>query len=114
VADAFMAEQGYPDDFKALVLECIAFHHGAGSEHSIEALLLRDADALDFLGAVGVLRDFAKNPKDLRGAYQATQKRRATLADIFHFETAKQLAAERIQRMDALLADFEQDTFGYF
>jgi len=60
VADTFLTEKGYPEEFKRLILECIEFHHSAGSDRSIEALLLRDADALDFLGVIGVLRDFPK------------------------------------------------------
>ncbi|RPJ20107.1 MAG: HD domain-containing protein, partial [Planctomycetaceae bacterium] len=64
VADTFLTEKGYPEDFKRLVLECIEYHHGTGSDdRSTEALLMRDADVLDFLGVVGILRDFSKNPK---------------------------------------------------
>ena len=47
VAEAFLTEKGYPEAFKKLVLECIEFHHGVGSDRSTEALLMRDADSLD-------------------------------------------------------------------
>src|SRR5574341_2146931 len=39
VAGDFLAEIGFPDDFQALVLECIALHHTGGSERSIESIL---------------------------------------------------------------------------
>jgi hypothetical protein len=40
--------------------------------------------------------------------------RRATLPQMLHLEPAKTLAAERIQRMDAVLAAFTDETFGHF
>ena len=114
VADTFLAENGYPKDFQRLVLECIEFHHGTGSDRSTEALLLRDADVLDFLGVVGILRDFSKNPKDMRSGYETTQKRRARLPAILHFDQARAIAAERLKEMEAVLAAFEQESFGFF
>ena len=80
VAGEFLSERSCPPELKALVLECIALHHTAGSDRSLEATLLRDADALDFLGAVGVLRDFSKNPRDLRAAFEQVKKRRPRCA----------------------------------
>ncbi len=114
VAEAFLTEKGYPEEFKRLVLECIEFHHGTGSDRSTEALLLRDADSLDFLGVVGILRDFSKNPKDMRAAYGSVQKRRAKLANVFHFEKAKAMAAERLKEMETVLAALEQESAGHF
>ena len=42
-------------------------------------MLLSDADILDFLGVVGVMRDFSKNFKDMRKAYKTIQGRREKL-----------------------------------
>ncbi len=61
VAETFLAERNYPEDFKARVLECIEFHHSGDPNRSIESILLSDADALDFLGVVGVMRDRQKS-----------------------------------------------------
>jgi hypothetical protein len=96
------------------VLECIEFHHSPSPDRSIEAPLLCDADALDFLGVVGVLRDFSKNAKDLRKAYDITQKRRAKLPGSLVLAKSREIAAARLQRMDDLLAAFEEETFGCF
>ena len=114
VAEGFLTERGCPDDLKALILECIALHHTGGADRSLEATLLRDADALDFLGAVGVLRDFSKNPRDLRTACEQVRKRRERVPAMLHLERAKIMGAERVKVMDALLEEFEAESFGCF
>jgi hypothetical protein len=81
---------------------------------SIEAILLRDADVLDFLGVVGILRDFSKNPKELRKGYETTKKRREKLPKTLHLEKSKELAETRLRQMDKFLAIFETDSFGCF
>jgi uncharacterized protein len=114
VAEAFLSERQYPEPLKSLVLECIANHHSLENDMSTEALLLRDADALDFLGVVGALRIFSKSFKELRQAYEKTKKKRDLLADVFFFDKARRLAEDRTAELDALLAAFERDSFGYF
>jgi len=114
VAEDYLTAHDCPADLKALILECVALHHTAGSERSPEATLLRDADGLDFLGVVGVLRDISKNPRDLRLAYEQVKKRRATVPPMLQLAASQAMAAERVQRMDQLLKDFEAETFGLF
>lgn len=114
VAQSFMEEKGYPEDFRALVLECIHYHHLCGPNRSIESVLLSDADILDFLGVVGVMRDFSKNFKDMRKAFDSVKKRRAKLPGMLCLEKSKELAAVRLQQMDEVLERFEQDSGGYF
>lgn len=114
VAETFLTEHGCPEDQKRLILECIEKHHGAGSEGSIESILLRDADALDFLGVIGIMRVFSKNPRELRKAYEETLRRKGSLLDRIYLEKARAIAGERISRMDALLAEFEAETSGCF
>ena len=114
VAQAFLSEHGCPAALQALVLECIALHHTAGSERSLEAVLMRDADVLDFLGAVGVLRDFSKSPRELRKAYEVVKQRRAKLPGQVALPAAQAMAAQRVQQMAELLRWFEADSFGCF
>ena len=114
VAEEFLTQRGCPEDLKKLVLECIALHHTPGSDRSLEATLMRDADGLDFLGAVGVLRDFSKNPRDLRAAFEQVRKRREKVPAMLQLEPARALAAQRVRQMDDLLAEFEAETFGCF
>jgi uncharacterized protein len=113
VAEAFLAERNYlPDDAK-LILECIEFHHSDNSARGLEVQLLSDADALDFLGVVGVLRDFSKNPKDLRQAYDISRRRRAKLPGMLCLAESKEIAVQRLADMDTLFARLETDSFGY-
>lgn len=116
VADPFLSERGCPDGFKDLVLECILLHHtqGTGSDRSIESVLLRDADALDFLGVVGVLRNFSMNPRDLRMGYQETKRRQAKMSAMLSLEKSRDLAAKRVADMDEMLRLFEVETTGCF
>lgn len=114
VAETYLREREYAEDLVTLVLECIEFHHSGDPERSLEAILLGDSDALDFLGVVGVLRDFSKNPRDLRRAYEVTRKRREKLPGLICLDKSKEIAAQRIKQMDDLLATFEAGSFGYF
>ena len=84
------------------------------SSSTDEAILLSDADMLDFLGVVGVLRHFSKNPRDLRKGYEATKRRREKLPQMLCLDRSKEIAAKRIMEMDEVLAGFENDSFGYF
>ena len=114
VAETFLRERECPPDLLDLVLECIRLHHVGGPNRSIESVLLSDADALDFLGVVGVLRDFSKNTKDLRKAYEISKGRRDKLPDILCMDRSKKIAAERLEEMDELLTNFERDSWGHF
>jgi uncharacterized protein len=114
VAEAFWAEKGYPEELLQPILECIELHHSGDPSRSIEAILLSDADALDFLGVVGVLRDFSKNPRELRKAYDVVQNRRKKVPRLLCLAKSKAIAEKRLQEMASLLLFFEQDTFGYF
>ena len=114
VAEAFWAEKGYPQEMLQPILECIEFHHKGDPDRSIEAILLSDADALDFLGVVGVLRDFSKKPGELRKAYETVQNRRKKVPQLLCLDKSKAMAEKRLRDMEHLLLLFEQDTFGYF
>jgi len=114
VAEEFLVEKGYASELLTPTLECIEFHHGSDPNRRMEAILLSDADALDFLGVVGVLRDFSKMPKDLRKAYEVVQSRKEKLRQSICLETSKKIATQRLDEMERLLVAFEQETFGYF
>lgn len=114
VARAWLTEHGCPAEFAAQVIECIGFHHSKGTGASVEAVLMRDADVVDLLGVVGVVRDFLRQPQDFRAGYDAARKRRANLAGVVTFPKAKEIAATRLAEMDAVLDSFAQETFGYF
>ncbi len=114
VAETFLAERDYSPDEAKLILDCVEFHHADNAARCLEVQLLSDADALDFLGVVGVLRDVSKNAKDLRQAYDISHKRRAKLPGMLCLAKAKEIAAQRLADMDDLFVKFEADTFGCF
>ena len=114
VAADFLRERACPQATLDLVLESIRTHHSGDPDRPIEAVLLSDADGLDFLGAVGVLRDFSKNPRDLRKAYDTVRKRRSSVPNRLCLDESKELARTRLAQMDDVLAAFEQSSFGLF
>ena len=114
IAQEFLMERDTPDELLQPVLECIESHHLGDPNRRIEAILLSDADALDFLGAVGILRDVARKPRDLRGAYQAIKNRRQIIPGMICLEKTKEIAQKRIEEMDTILKTFEEETNGYF
>jgi uncharacterized protein len=114
VAEEFLVEKGCAPELITPILECIEYHHGSDPHRRIEALLLSDADALDFLGVVGVLRDFSKKPGDLRKAYEVVQARKEKLRQSICLESSRVIAARRLEAMERFLSTFEEETFGYF
>jgi HD superfamily phosphodiesterase len=114
VAEEFLVENGYALELLTSILECIQYHHGSDPHRRIEAILLSDADALDFLGVVGVLRDFSKKPGDLRKAYEVVQSRKEKLRLSICLESSKVIAAQRLESMERVLLTFEEESFGYF
>ncbi len=114
VAGGLLAERGCAPDFIRAVQECIRTHHQGDPHRRIEAILLSDADALDFLGVVGILREFSRQPRDMRKAYDRVRARMERLPTIVCLEPARQMAAERLQEMEPILAKFVEETFDQF
>lgn len=103
------------EDTKATILEAIELHDYRDQRpvQSAEALLLREADFLDFLGAVGIAREFAKGPKNLQKSYQQVLKRKEEIKGRFTIPRARQLADERLARMDEFFKALLDESFGY-
>ena len=57
---------GFPVEKISLVVEAIRTHQPTGEPGSIEGVILRDADILEQLGAVGILRTVCKVGRDTR------------------------------------------------
>lgn len=114
VAEEFLNSEGCEKVFISHVLECIEYHHGGSELRSVESKLLSDADAIDFLGTVGVLREFSTKPRDLRKAAESARNRIEKSRKVIQFEKSIKIAEERIKRAEKLLADFEEEAFGIF
>ena len=103
-----------PNRTKGLILEAIE-RHDYRDQHptqSVEALLLREADCLDFLGVIGIAREFARGPNDLNLSYTRMIARRDLIQNRFTLPKAKTIAQQRLTRMDQFLADLIAEGFG--
>lgn len=97
-----------------LILEAIEKHdyRDQRSVCSNEALLLREADFLEFLGAIGIAREFARGPKDLRKCYNRVRDRQAGIRDRLSLPKAKVVAEQRLAEMDRFLDLMNAESFG--
>jgi uncharacterized protein len=95
-------------------LEAIALHDYRDMRpvSSAEALLLREADFLDFLGVIGMVREFAWGPNNLATCLTRILARQAGIRDRFTLPKAKMLAAQRLARMEQLLIWLREESFG--
>lgn len=99
---------------KAIILEAIELHDFRDTRPTLsnEALLLREADMLEFLGMIGVARDFARGPKDLDACYRRVLKRRAGIQGRFTIPRAQEIAQIRFDRMEQCLSWLDEESFG--
>lgn len=99
---------GFPMEKTSAVLEVIRTHQPAYSPLTLEGVILRDADILEQLGAVGILRAVSKVGRDTRyGTFSSVVAMlRGNLMDLparLRLETARELALPRIAILSAFL-----------
>ena len=99
---------------KEVLLETIELHdyRDRHSTESNEALLLREADMLEFLGMMGMARDFARGPKNVKSCYKRIVSRRDEIQGRFTLPRAQEIACIRIERMDMTLEWLLEESFG--
>ena len=99
---------------KAVLLETIELHdyRDMRPTQSNEALLLREADMLEFLGMIGMARDFARGPRNIETCYKRILGRQADICDRFTLPRAQEIAQRRLERMDESLRWLEEESFG--
>ena len=125
LAGEYLRRVRAPKAIRHAVLEAIEFHHGGAGERCMEAVLLRDADALDGLGAIGVLREFAMVPTEasgcysipvgwgLRGAWERARMRLENNPGMLHLPKSKALAKQRAREMREIFEALERESFGF-
>lgn len=98
---------------KAVILEAIEYHdyRDARPVLSNEALLLREADMLEFLGMIGMARDFARGPRDVEACYRRILGRQRDIQGRFTIRQAQEIAEIRLERMVQSLAWLEEESF---
>ena len=99
---------------KEVLLEAIELHdyRDVRQAASKEALLLREADMLEFLGAIGMARDFARGPRDLQACYRRILDRRYGIQGRFTLPQAQRIAQVRLERMGQSLQWLYEESFG--
>ena len=99
---------------KNVLLETIELHdyRDLRPTQSNEALLLREADMLEFLGMIGMARDFARGPRNVEACYKRILSRRADIQGRFTLPGAEELAQIRLKRMEKSLQWLNEESFG--
>jgi uncharacterized protein len=99
----------------AIILETIEYHDYRDFRPvtSTEAVLLREADFLDFLGIIGLVREVGRGPKELVAAIQRVLGRREKIQDRFTLPIAQQIAAVRLARLEQCLAWLQEESFAF-
>jgi uncharacterized protein len=106
---AVLQQLGFPSGKIPAVIEAIRTHLPSSTPTSFEGMLVRDADILEQLGAMSILRTVSKIGRDtrfVRFADALTSLRRAAkqLPAQIHLESARRLALPRLQTMEAFFA----------
>ena len=103
-----------PMSIQQVVLEAIELHdyRDLRPTQSNEALLLREADMLEFLGMIGMAREFARGPKDVEACHHRILDRRAAIQARFTLPRACDIAQIRLERMEQCLHWLEEESFG--
>jgi HD superfamily phosphodiesterase len=101
-------------DQKAILLETIELHdyRDMRPTKSNEALLLREADMLEFLGMMGMAREFARGPKNVETCYKRVLSRRNGIQNRFTLPRAHEIARVRLERMEICLGWLVEESFG--
>ena len=107
----------FPADKVDAVVEAIRTHQQAFSPLTIEGRILRDADILEQLGAVGILRTVCKVGRDTRfedftSAVRALERAVADLPWEISLESTKKMAVSRIEVLQAFLAGVKLEAGG--
>jgi len=112
---ALLEDVGFPADKVSAVIEAIRTHQPGAHPTAIEGVILRDADILEQLGAIGVLRTVCKIGRDSRfptftAAADSLRKALATLPAQIRLETTRALAQPKIELLQAFLARLEDES----
>ena len=108
-APRILEQFGFPTDKIGVVVEAIHTHQPSGEPISFESIVLRDADILEQLGAVGILRTVSKVGRDTRftrfsDAIRVLQKNLDYLPCKLKLERSRKLAQPRIEALKSFLA----------
>ena len=108
---------GFPNAKITAVIEAIRTHLPSSVPTTFEGQVLHDADILEQLGAVAILRTVSKIGRDTRfilfsDALRVLKNNTEELPSKLLLETARQMAAPKLQSLKAFLASAEAEASG--
>lgn len=109
-----LARLGFPPEKIPAVVEAIRTHQPQESPASIEGVIVRDADILEQLGAVTVLRTVCKIGRDTRfktfpDALRVLRKNAETLPGQLKLPISRELAVARLEALQQFLSAAEAE-----
>jgi uncharacterized protein len=109
-----LAGWGFPPEKIEGVLAAIKTHQAHQKPIEVEAVLLRDADILEQLGAIGALRAFVKVGRDTRyqdfsSVLPVLKRSLNDLPPLLHLSHSKLLAKPRVKSLRDFLAAIEAE-----
>jgi uncharacterized protein len=115
-AREILREHGFPEAKIPAVVEAIRTHQPGFQPETIEGIIVRDADILEQLGAIAVLRTVCKVGRDTRFALftEAVNSLRHslnTLPDQIRLENTKKLAKPKIEALRAFLKAVDAESY---
>ena len=116
VAERILRDGDFPPQASRVVTEAIE-HHPPGTPPgtTVEAKLLKDAVALDYLGAIGLSRILAMvgtedDVPDLPAAIWHAESLRRQIPDLLAFETSREISRVRAAEMDEFFQNLRDAT----
>ncbi len=105
---------GFPEEKIPAVLEAIRTHQPHAQPTTPEAIILRDADILEQLGAIGILRAVCKIGRDTRfptftSVVEALRQALQTLPNQIKLESTRALAEPKRRTMQQFLEAVQQE-----
>jgi uncharacterized protein len=107
-APSLLKVMEFPNEKVSAVIEAIRTHQVAADPVTIEGVIIRDADILEQLGAIGILRTVCKIGRDSRfptftAAAESLRRALATLPTQIRLDTTRALAQPKIELLQAFL-----------
>jgi uncharacterized protein len=115
---AILEEAGFPTAKTMRVLEVIKTHQPQDDPKTVEGLIMRDADILEQLGAVGILRTVSKVGRDTRfqtftEAVASLRRSCTELPGKLRTATARDLAEQKVRVLREFLGAVEAEAGQY-
>ncbi len=114
-SEAILRKAGFPMRKFPLVQAAMRGHmYYSNPGGDPNAIVLHDADSLDFLGAIGAVRMIALTGAKSASAAQAIETLRAFIREIpprLITKTAKKIGAQRVAELRTFLDDYQRESF---